>query len=61
MTPQEALVAAVHPLLFLYRNAADGHFPPADGGVLVLPPLPARLECSAALTGYAVVATGMGH
>ncbi len=40
-------------------DAADNCFPPADGGVTVLPPLPGGLECSVAFTGHAVVATAM--
>ncbi|WP_314617398.1 hypothetical protein [Streptomyces stackebrandtii] len=39
--------------------AADGCFPPVDGRVTVLPPLPGGLECSVAFTGHAVVATAM--
>jgi hypothetical protein len=54
-------VTAVHPLLSLHRDAADGHFPAADCGVVVLQPLPGRLEPSAALTESAVVAAGMEH
>jgi hypothetical protein len=48
-----------HPLLAFFMNAADGCFPPADGRVTVLPPLPGGLECSVAFTGHAVVATAM--
>lgn len=50
---------ASHPLLTLFMDAADGCFPPVDGRVTVLPPLPDGLECSVAFTGHAVVATAM--
>ncbi|MGP3989325.1 hypothetical protein ACTWP9_21585 [Streptomyces sp. 3N207] len=40
-------------------DAADSCFPPVDGRVTVLPPLPGGLECSVAFTGHAVVATAM--
>jgi hypothetical protein len=46
-----------HPLLAFFHNAADGRFPPVDGQVTVLPPLPGGLECSIAFTGHAVIAT----
>ena len=48
-----------HPLLGLLLAAADGRFPPADGGVTVLGPLPLGLECSVAFTGHAVIATSL--
>jgi hypothetical protein len=48
-----------HPLLALLLAAADGHFPPVDGGCTVLPALPGGLECSVAFTGHAVVATDL--
>ncbi|MFC4494299.1 hypothetical protein ACFPA8_09150 [Streptomyces ovatisporus] len=48
-----------HPLLRLLLAAADGHFPPADGGVTLLGPLPRGLECSVAFTGHAVIATAL--
>ncbi|WP_314174678.1 nucleoside triphosphate pyrophosphohydrolase family protein [Streptomyces winkii] len=48
-----------HPLLRLFLDAADGRFPPADGGVTVLGPLPRGLECSVAFTGHAVIATSL--
>ncbi|MFD5033027.1 hypothetical protein ACFWM0_21805 [Streptomyces sp. NPDC058405] len=48
-----------HPLLTFFIDAADGRFPPVDGRVTVLPPLPGGLECSVAFTGHAVVATAM--
>ncbi|MFF4341487.1 hypothetical protein ACFY00_16320 [Kitasatospora sp. NPDC001540] len=48
---------ASHPLLTHLLAAAEGRFPPADGGVTVLPPLPGGLECSVAFTGHAVIAT----
>jgi hypothetical protein len=46
-----------HPLLDLLTAAADGHFPPVDGGVTVVAPLAGGWECSVAFTGHAVVAT----
>ncbi|MBM7436874.1 hypothetical protein [Streptomyces sp. HB132] len=46
-----------HPLLTLFLDAADGRFPPPDGQVTVLPPLPRGLECSVAFTAHAVIAT----
>ncbi|WEV26158.1 hypothetical protein OYE22_13820 [Streptomyces sp. 71268] len=48
-----------HPLLTYFLDAADGRFPPADGQVTVLPPLAHGLECSAAFTAHAVVATAL--
>ncbi|PBC85823.1 hypothetical protein SAMN05216511_1414 [Streptomyces sp. KS_16] len=48
-----------HPLLTFFMDAADNCFPPVDGRVTVLPPLPGGLECSVAFTGHAVVATAM--
>ncbi|MEJ3749005.1 hypothetical protein WEI85_37775 [Actinomycetes bacterium KLBMP 9797] len=51
--------ARVHPLLGYFLDAVDGRFPPADGGVTVLPALPRGLECSVAFTGHAVVATAL--
>ncbi|MFF4824858.1 hypothetical protein ACFY20_17820 [Streptomyces sp. NPDC001312] len=52
-------MAESHPLLGMFLDAADGRFPPADGRVTVLPPLPGGLECSVAFTGHAVVATAL--
>lgn len=46
-----------HPLFAFMTNAANGVFPPVDGGVTVLPPLAGGWECSVAFTGHAVVAT----
>lgn len=46
-----------HPLLDFLTDAAEGRFPPVDGGVTVLPPLAGGWECSVAFTGHAVVAT----
>jgi len=46
-----------HPLLAFLTNAAEGRFPPVDGGVTVVPPLAGGWECSVAFTGHAVVAT----
>lgn len=52
-------MSAPHPLLDLFLAAAEGRFPPVDGKVTVLPPVPGGLECSVAFTGHAVVATGL--
>lgn len=52
-------MAPPHPLLGMLLDAADGRFPPADGGVTVVPPLPGGLECSGAFTGHAVIATAL--
>ncbi|MGN6486695.1 MAG: hypothetical protein ACTHLT_02590 [Devosia sp.] len=46
-----------HPLLDFLTAAAEGRFPPVNGGVTVLPPLAGGWECSVAFTGHAVVAT----
>lgn len=46
-----------HPLLHFLAEAAEGRFPPVDGGVTVLPPLHGGWECSVAFTGHAMVAT----
>lgn len=48
-----------HPLLRWYLDAAEGRFPPVDGGVSILPALPGGLEASVAFTGHAVVATAL--
>jgi len=48
-----------HPLLGYLLSAADGRYPPVDGGCTVLPALPGGLECSVAFTGHAVVATAL--
>jgi hypothetical protein len=48
-----------HPLLTFFTDAADSRFPPVDGRVTVLPPLPGGLECSVAFTGHAIIATAM--
>ncbi len=52
-------MGAPHPLLTYFLAAADGRFPPVDGKVTVLPPLPGGLECSVAFTSHAVVATAL--
>ena len=46
-----------HPLLDFLTAAAEGRFPPVDGGVTVTPPLAGGWECSVAFTGHAVIAT----
>jgi hypothetical protein len=57
MTP--ATAARPHALLSYFLDAADGRFPPVDGGVTVIGPLPGGLECSVAFTGHAVIATAL--
>jgi hypothetical protein len=57
MTPAPA--ARPHALLSFFLDAADGRFPPVDGGVTVIGPLPGGLECSVAFTGHAVIATAL--
>jgi len=52
-------VPSPHPLLAWLRAAADGRYPPADGGCSVLPPFTGGLECSMAFTGHAVIATAL--
>jgi hypothetical protein len=49
-------VSDEHPLLGLLRSAADGEYPPVDGGYTLLPALPGGLACSVAFTGHAVIA-----
>ena len=46
-----------HPLLDILTAAANGVFPPVDGGVTIVPPLAGDWECSVAFTGHAVIAT----
>ncbi|NUP45983.1 MAG: hypothetical protein HOW97_01505 [Catenulispora sp.] len=48
-----------HPLLAHFLAAAEGVFPPVDGGVTVLPELRPGLGCSVAFTGHAFVATAL--
>ncbi|MFG2571756.1 hypothetical protein [Streptomyces sp. NPDC048481] len=59
MTTDTGGPAVPHPLLGRLLDTAEGRFPPADGGVTVLPALTGGLECSVAFTGHAVVATAM--
>lgn len=58
-TDRWPIVGESHPLLTFFMDAAGGCFPPVDGRVTVLPPLPGGLECSVAFTGHAVVATAL--
>lgn len=46
-----------HPLLPLLTSAAEGHFPPVDGAVTIVPPFDNGWGCSVAFTGHAVIAT----
>ncbi|MET0324215.1 MAG: hypothetical protein ABW219_03255 [Ilumatobacteraceae bacterium] len=48
-------MSARHPLAAVLAAAADGSFPPPDGGVDVLPPDPAGFRAVVALTGHAFV------
>jgi hypothetical protein len=45
----------IHPLLGWLLAAAEGRFPPSDGGTTYLPPLPNGAEASVAFTGHAVI------
>ncbi len=45
-----------HPLLAVLLDAARGEFPPADGRVVFLPPLPGGFAAVVSLTGRAYVA-----
>lgn len=49
----------MHPLLSVLHNAAAGRFPPADGGVVFVPPLGPGLEAVLSLTGRAYLATSL--
>jgi hypothetical protein len=51
----------VHPLLDLFHAAADGRFPPVDGEVTFLRPLPGDWEAVVSFTGHAVVASRLGE
>jgi RimJ/RimL family protein N-acetyltransferase len=44
-----------HPLLAILHAAADGHFPPVDGGIEVLPPDEAGTWAIVEFTGHAFV------
>jgi GNAT superfamily N-acetyltransferase len=52
-----APAADEHPLARILRAAAAGRFPPADGGVHVVPPYLEGVEAVVSFTGHAVVAT----
>lgn len=45
-----------HPLAHLLDEAAHGRFPPADGALRVLPPLPGQADALVAFTGAFVLA-----
>ncbi len=49
----------VHPLLPVLLAAAGSTFPPVDGRVGFLPPLPGGLEAVVSFTGHAYVATSL--
>jgi hypothetical protein len=49
-----------HPLLQWLYDAADGRYPPADGGVTFLPALDDGREAVVAFTGHAVIASRLG-
>jgi len=59
MTVNDEVSPDPHPLLELLLDAARGRFPPVDGGVTVLPPLPRGFEASVGFTAHAVVATAL--
>ena len=46
----------MHPLLKAMLEAAEGRFPPADGGVSVVPPYDPRLRAVISFTGHSVIA-----
>lgn len=46
----------MHPLLTMFLAAADGCFPPVDGGVSIVPTWRAGLAAIVAFTGHAVIA-----
>lgn len=52
--------ALPHPLLQILHDAADGRFPPVDGGVTYLPPFADGREAVVAFTGHAVIASRLG-
>jgi GNAT superfamily N-acetyltransferase len=52
-------VTGAHPLLDLLLAAAQGHFPPVDGRVTVVPAFEDGLEAIVAFTGHAVVASSL--
>ena len=59
LNAHQSALTEPHPLLSYFLDAVDGRFPPADGGVSVLPALPGGLESSVAFTGHAVIATAL--
>jgi hypothetical protein len=48
-----------HPLLAVWRDAAEGRFPPVDGGVTFVPPFAEGLEAVLSFTGHAFLATAL--
>lgn len=48
-------MTSAHPLAAILEAAANGSFPPADGGVDVLPPDPLGLRAVVAFTGHSYV------
>jgi hypothetical protein len=51
----------VHPLAVLLDEAAHGRYPPPDGNVLVVPPLPGGLDALVAFTGTFVLAGALAQ
>jgi RimJ/RimL family protein N-acetyltransferase len=51
----------VHPLAVLLDEAAHGRFPPADGAVRVLPPLPGQLDALVSFTGTFALAGALSQ
>ncbi len=48
-----------HPLLAVWLDAAEGRFPPVDGGVTFVPPFAGGLEAVLSFTGHAYLATAL--
>ncbi|HLE95408.1 MAG TPA: hypothetical protein VI689_03420 [Acidimicrobiia bacterium] len=51
----------MHPLLTVFLSAAQGAFPPVDGAVTYLPPLPDGLEAVVSFSGHAFVASRLAE
>ena len=45
----------MHPLLTILHDAAEGRFPPVDGGVTITPPYAPGMAAVVAFTGHAVI------
>jgi hypothetical protein len=51
--------ATMHPLLDIWSAAADGRFPPVDGGCSFVPPFAGGLEGVVSFTGHVFLATAL--